>query len=108
VAAGEQAQSLHIFVLGARGKHFAINGYARSLAQQPFVLSDDPAYKWLAPAVANMLPQAPGGVGITLTLFDLRQLRYRDLDLSRDWEHAIYSYDICILMPELTVASPIE
>jgi hypothetical protein len=52
-----------------------------------------------------MLPQGPGGVGTTLTLFDLRQLRYRDLDLSREWEHAVYSYDI---LPELTVASPIE
>lgn len=108
VAAGEQAQSLHIFVLGARGKHFAINGYGRPLGQQPFVLSDDPDYKWLAPAVANMLPQGLRGVGTTLTLFDLRQLRHRGLDLSREWEHAIYSYDICVLMPELTVASPIE
>ena len=78
------------------------------MGQQPFVLSDDPDYKWLAPAVADMLPQGPGGAGTTLTLFDLRQLRYRGLDLSREWEHAIYSYDICILMPELTVATPIE
>jgi hypothetical protein len=108
LAAGERAESLHIFVLGARGKHYAITGYGRPMGQQPFVLSDDPDYKWLAPAVADMLPQGPGGAGTTLTLFDLRQLRYRGLDLSREWEHAIYSYDICILMPELTVATPIE
>ena len=35
VAAGEQAQSLHIFVLGARGEHFAINGYGRPWANNP-------------------------------------------------------------------------
>jgi hypothetical protein len=108
LAAGEQVQSLHIFVLGARGEHYAINGYGRPWGLQSFVLTDDPNYKWLAPAVANMLPQGPGGAGTTLTLFDLRRLRYRGLDLSREWEHAIYSYDICILMPELKVATPIE
>jgi hypothetical protein len=46
--------------------------------------------------------------GTTLTLFDLRQLRYRALDLPNGWEHIIYSYDIFVLMPELSVASLIE
>ena len=108
LAAGERAQSLHIFVLGARGKHFTINGYGKPLGQQSFVIADDPDYKWLAPAVTNMFPQQAGAVGTTLTLFDLRQLRYHGLVMSREWEHVIYSYDICILMPELTVASLIK
>jgi hypothetical protein len=108
LAAGEQAQSLHMFVLGARGMHFTVAGYGKPLGRQPFVLSEDPDYKWLAPAVADLLPQPPAASGTTLTLFDLRQLRYRGLDLSREWEHVIYSYDFCILMPEVTVASAIE
>jgi hypothetical protein len=97
-----------MFVLGARGMHFTVAGYGKPLGRQPFVLSEDPDYKWLAPAVADLLPQPPAASGTTLTLFDLRQLRYRGLDLSREWEHVIYSYDFCILMPEVTVASAIE
>jgi hypothetical protein len=108
LAAGEQAQSLHMFVLGAGGMHATVAGYGKPLERQPFVLSDVPDYKWLAPAVADLLPQRPAVSGTTLTLFDLRQLRYRGLDLSREWEHVIYSYDLCILMPEVTVASAIE
>jgi len=107
-AVAEQAKSLHIFVLGARGKSYTVNGYGKPLGQEPFVTTDDADYKWLAPAVADLLPQAAGMDGTTLTLFDLRQLRYRGLALSREWEHVIYSYDICILMPELTVGSLIE
>jgi hypothetical protein len=108
LAAGEQAQSLHMFILGARGMHFTIQGYGKPLGQIPFIMADDPDYKWLAPAVANLFPQQPGSTGVTLTLFDLRQLRYRGLNLPREWEQVIYSYDLCILMPELTVANPIQ
>lgn len=108
LAAGEQAQSLHLFVLGARGMHYKFAGYGKPLGQEPFIMSDDPDYKWLAVAISNLLPQQPGSAGTTLTLFDLRQLRYRHLDLPREWEHVIYSYDLCILMPEMTVASTIE
>ncbi len=108
LAAGEQAQSLHIFVLGAHGAHATMVGYGRPIVQEPFVLAQDPDSKWLAPAVADLLPQQPGAPGTTLTLFDLRKLRYRGLNLSREWEHAVYSYDICILIPELTPTSAIE
>ena len=108
LAAGEQVQSLHILVLGARGNHYAINGYAKPFGQRPFLLSDDPDYRWAALAIASLLPQQPGSSGTTLTLFDLRQLRFRALDLPSGWEHTIYSYDIFILMPEVTVASFIE
>jgi hypothetical protein len=108
VAAGEQAQSLHILVLGARGRHYTIDKYDRPLGQRSFLLSDDPDYRWTALAIANILPQQPGTSGTTLTLFDLRQLRSRALDLPGGWEHIIYSYDIFILMPEVTVASLIE
>ena len=108
VAAGEQAQSLHILVLGARGKHYTMDEYDKLFGQRSFVLSDDPDYRWAALAIANMLPQEPGTSGTTLTLFDLRPLRFRALDLPSGWEHTIYSYDLFILMPEVTVASLIE
>lgn len=108
LAAGEQAKSLHMFVLGARGMHFTMEGFGKPLGQAPFVIADDPDYKWMAPAVANMVPQPAGPAGTMLTLYDLRKLRYRGLDLSREWEHVVYSYDLCVVMPELTVASTIQ
>ena len=107
-AAGEQAESLHLFVLGARGTHLVIEGYGKPLGQKPFVMSEDPEYGWLGPAFSDLLPQQAGTVGTVLTLFDLRQLRYQGLKLSSEWEHVVYSYDICVLMPEFTVASKIQ
>ena len=71
-------------------------------------MSDDPDFKWIALAVSNMVPADPAAPGTQLTLFDLRQLRYRGLDLPRQWEHVIYSYDLLILIPQLSVASPIQ
>ncbi len=108
LAAGEQAQSLHLLVLGARGMHYNIAGYGKPLGQEPFTISDDPGYKWAALAVSNLVPPDPATPGTQLTLFDLRQLRYRNLDLPPQWEHAIYSYDLLILIPELSVASYIR
>jgi hypothetical protein len=108
LAAGEQAQSLHVFVLGAHGKTYSFDGYGKPLGQRPFVLSEDPVYRWTALAIANSLPQQPGVSGTTLTLFDFRQLRNRPLDLSPEWVHVVYSYDLFVLIPEVTVASLIE
>lgn len=108
LAAAEQAKSLHMFVLGARGMHFKMEGFGKPLGQEPFVMADDPDYKWMAAAVANMAPQQAGQAGTMLTLYDLRKLRYRGLDLSREWEHVVYSYDLCVVMPEVTVASAIQ
>ena len=80
LADGEKAQSLHILVLGARGTHAAFTGYAKPLAHEPFVMTDDPDYKWLAPAVGDLLPHESGSGGETLTLFDLRKLRFRGIE----------------------------
>ncbi len=106
LADGEGAQSLHILVLGARGEHALFAGYAKPLAHQPFVMADDPEYKWLAPAVADLLPQS--GPGTTLTLFDLRKLRFRGIDMPPDWQRIVYGYDLFVLMPELTPADFIQ
>jgi erythromycin esterase-like protein len=108
LAAADQVQSLHLQVLGVRGKLYVVTGYAKPLGEAPFDLSNDPDVRWIAKAVADLLPQQKGSQGTVLTLFDLRQLRYRDLDLSPEWEHEIYSNDILVLIPELSVAKPIQ
>jgi hypothetical protein len=108
LADGEGAHSLHILVLGARGTHAMFAGYAKPLAHEPFVMADDPDYKWIAPAVAAQLPQQSGTAGTTLTLFDLRKLRFRGIDLPPDWQRIVYGYDLFVLIPELSPASPIE
>jgi erythromycin esterase-like protein len=109
VAAGEQAQSLHLLVFGAHGMHYDSSaGYGQPLGHKPFVMSDYPDYKWLALATSNLIPADPADPGTQLTLFDLRQLRYRGIDLPRQWEDAIYSYDLLILIPQLSVASLIQ
>jgi hypothetical protein len=107
LAAGEDAQSLHLVVLGARGMHYDNAGmkYGKALGQQPFVMSDDPDYKWIALAVSILIPPDPAAPGTQLTLFDLRRLRHRGLDLPPQWEHVIYSNDLLILIPQLSVAS---
>ena len=108
LADGEGTRSLHILALGARGTHAAFVGYAKPLGHEPFVMTDDPGYKWLAPAVASLLPQPSGGNASTLTLYDLRRLRFRGIDLGPDWERIVYSYDLFVLIPELTPGAFIE
>jgi hypothetical protein len=108
LAAGEHAQSLHLFIFGARGMHFDMPGYGKPLGQQPFTISDDPEYKWATLAAANLISADPTASGTQLTLFDLRQLRYRGIDLPRQWEHVIYGYDLLIVLPQLSVASRIR
>ncbi len=95
-------------MLGARGTHAAFTGYAKPLAHEPFVMTDDPDYKWLISAVADLLKQPTGSGGETLTLFDLRTLRFRGIDLLPEWERVVYGYDLLVLIPELTPGSAIE
>jgi hypothetical protein len=108
LADGERTKSLHILVLGSRGTHASFAGYARPLGPEPFVMTDDPDYKWLAPAITELLPQQTGSNGNMLTLFDLRTLRFRGIDLPRDWERIVYGYDLFVLIPEITPAAAIE
>ena len=95
-------------MLGARGTHAQFAGYAKPLAHEPFVMTEDPDYKWIAPAVENALAQAAGGAGKTLTLYDLRKLRFKGIDPPRDWERIVYGYDLFVLIPELSPAEMIE
>jgi len=95
-------------VLGVRGTHAAFAGYAKPLSHDRFVMTDDPDYKWLEAAVGELLAPEPGSSGQTLTLFDLRMLRFRGIDLSPEWERVVYGYDLFVLIPELTPGSAIE
>ena len=104
----EQTRSLHVLVLGARGVHFYPTGYGKSTIPQPFDLKDDPQWSWLNPALQQQFPQEAGVTANTMTMFDLRELRFRHLDLASDWEHIVYSYDLLIIVPEFTAATPIS
>jgi hypothetical protein len=42
------------------------------------------------------------------TLYDLRKLRFKHLDLTADWERVVYGYDLLVIIPELTPAKLIQ
>ncbi|SFN35142.1 hypothetical protein SAMN05216289_11628 [Dokdonella immobilis] len=107
-ADGEKAGSLHIMVFGARGKHGAFAGYDRPLKDEPFAITDYPEYRWMEPAVAGMLADQEKGAGTTLTLYDLRKLRFRHIDMPPDWKRIVFSYDLMVLMPEISASSLIR
>jgi len=90
-------RSLHILVLGAKGIHAAFTGFARPLSPQQFVMSDDRDYRWFKAA-------ADAQVAGSWTLFDLRALRFRRLDMDTDWRRVVDGYDLMIVIPELTPA----
>jgi hypothetical protein len=96
-ADGRNSTSLHIMVLGAKGTHALFTGYARPLKFEPFVMDQDDDYRWLKPVIDA---QKTG----SWTLYDLRKLRFKHLDLNVDWERAIYGYDLLVIIPELTPA----
>ena len=100
-ADGQNATSLHILVLGAKGTHALFSGYDRPLRFEPFVMDQDEDYRWLKPAIDD---QEVGA----WTLYDLRKLRFKHLDLNADWERVIYGYDLLVLIPELTPAALIH
>jgi hypothetical protein len=108
LADGEKAHSLHIMIFGVKGKHGAFAGVAKPLKPESFAITDYPEYKWMQPAVADLLPQGEHGDGTTLTLLDLRKLRFRGIDLPSDWKRIVFSYDLMVLIPELSAASLIQ
>jgi hypothetical protein len=108
LADGEKAHSLHIMIFGVKGEHGAFAGVAKPLKPESFAITDYPEYKWMQPAVADLLPQVEDADGTTLTLLDLRKLRFRGIDLPPDWKRIVFSYDLMVLIPELTAASLIQ
>ncbi len=104
----EGSQSLHILAVGVRGFHSYPGGYGKPIIPQPFDLAKDPELGWLAPALVQVLPEQAESGAITLTLFDLRALRFRKLDLPSGWEPFIYNYDLLVLLPQFTPSTPIR
>jgi len=103
----QEARSLHIMIFGAHGTSATPQGYGKPLKIEPFDLATDKDQRYVAPALAAMFPSSPDKP--TLTLFDLRKLRFkRGLVLPDEWKSMIYSYDLLVLIPEVTPAKPIE
>ncbi len=107
-ADAEQVRSLHIYIMGAKGIDVTVPGYRKPLGQKPFDLATDEASAWMKPALANLFPNAGLPGSETLTVFDLRKLRYRKLDLDESWKTMIYSYDLFVLVPQVTAGSSVE
>ncbi len=108
LADAEGTHSMHLFIFGARGTHAGFAGFGKPLAHKAFVMDADKSDKWLAPAIADLFPQTGGSSGTTYTVFDLRQLRFRNLDMPEKWKHVVFAYDLFVLMPEITPAHLIE
>lgn len=104
----EGSQSLHILAVGVRGFHSYPDAYGKPPTPQPFELAKDPEMGWLAPALVQVLPEQAKDGATTLTLFDLRALRFRKLDLPSGWDSFIYSYDLLVLVPQFTPSTPIQ
>lgn len=96
-ADGHGVTSLHILILGARGTHALFAGYDRPMRNEPFIMDQDDDYRWLKPVIDD---QKPG----TWTLYDLRQLRFRHLEMSENWDRVVYGYDLLVIIPELSPA----
>ena len=71
-------------------------------------MAQDEDYRWLGALSNQLLAQSPEENGQMLTLFDLRKLRYRGLDMPVQWEKVAYSFDLLVVEPRLTVADEIR
>lgn len=107
IADSEQTQSLHLFLYGAKGTHALFGGYGKPAKHEAFVLNDTPD-DWTNVAVGGLYPQEPGARGTVYTLYDLRKLRFKRLDLPERWRQLVFSYDLFILAPELTPADKMQ
>lgn len=101
LADAHKVNSLNILVLGGKGTHARFAGYDRPMRLEPFVMDQDEDYHWLKPAIDNQKPGA-------WTLYDLRQLRFRHLEMSEDWDRVVYGYDLLVLVPEFSPAELIQ
>ena len=78
------------------------------MTMEPFNLTtDERRAGWLAPALDNLFPAAIGGEETVATMFDLRKLRFRKLTITPEWEQMIYSYDVLVILPRVSPASPL-
>jgi len=104
----ENVRSLHIFILGVAGTSAAQGGYGQPLSLEPFDLKSDKDIGWISPAISTLIPSTGKDGEDALTLMDLRQLRFRKLTMSPEWQQLIYSYDILIMVPHVSPATSLE
>jgi hypothetical protein len=90
-AEAQNAQSLHILFVPAKA--------------QQFNLESDPSFRYLQPALANLLPS-------DWTMFDVRQLRQEfngsGAAANRDAATLVFGYDIVVIVPEGRPATAIR
>lgn len=104
----ENVHSLHIFILGVAGTSAVQKGYGKPLSSESFDLKSDKDAGWIASAINSLVPSTGKDAEDALTLFDLRQLRFRELTMSPEWEQFIYSYDLLIMVPNVTPVTSLE
>lgn len=105
LADAEGVSSLHIMIFGAHGTQGIVQGYRKPMKIEPFDMATESQESWAAPALAAMFP---AGADNTLTLIDLRKLRYRKLDMPAEWQRTIDSYDLFVIIPQVSPATTIE
>lgn len=102
VADVRDSPALYICVLGAKGTHLRYGGYNRPGRLEPFTLDGADYYPWIKPAIDNMVSKG-------WTLYDLRKLRFQQLDsVDPEMQRLIYGYDLLVIAPEITPADPIH
>lgn len=108
VADAEGVRSLHISILGAAGVGASTGPYRKPMQTGAFdLVHDKEQASWLAPAMEELFPDNDSSGGSTLTMFDLRKLRFRPLHLPPEWEQLVYSYDLLIIVPKVSPATPL-
>ena len=102
LASVEQASSLHIQVLAAKGTLAGLGGYAKPTTKETFVLADVPEYAWLKPVIDLLPANSDRPMAVVL---DLRKLRFRRFQMSPEWLHLVYGYDLLVVLPTFTPAN---
>ena len=72
---------------------------------EPLDLTTDKDIGWMAPALSSLFPASGSRGETTLTLLDMRKLRFRKFSMAPEWEQMIYSYDLLIVVPHLSPAT---
>ncbi len=98
LAEGRGQKSVHIFILGVKGKELHFTGIGKPSGEAPIDLAGDPDsdFKYFKPLFDNMLADS-------WTLYDLRVLRehfgkYGKVD--PELERTIFGYDFVVLIPD--------
>ncbi len=106
LADSEHQQSLHILMMGAKGKQAQFAGINRPDVPASFdtLKDEDSDFRFLKPILDHLEPTG-------WTLVDLRQLRAavrRKDGVEADLDRLMYGYDLLIIVPEATASTPLQ